>query len=118
MDERASERVVADLTVAGRTGAQSFSVVIGNLSATGCMVDAGDEALPYVGSPIEIQLPHIGSVSGVIVWTRSGYCGIQFDERLHQAVVRQIGFKALQDNPEPFRDQFGRPVKPPGRPLR
>ena len=117
MDERANERVAVDFKAGSKLGEATFSAVIKNLSIAGCMVDAGDHGLLQAGSSIQIQFPHVGIVSGVIVWVRSGYCGIQFEEPLHEAIVRQLGFRPLPAKAEFFRDQFGRPAKQPRRPL-
>lgn len=113
MDERASERMVADLEISAKAERRTLRVQLVKLSADGCMIDTEGKALPRTGSAIEIYLPSIGAVAGNLAWNRDGYAGVRFEKRLHNAVVKQIGFAPRRNTERAFLDQFGRPVRPP-----
>jgi len=105
--------MVADLEIVAKAGRRTLRVQLSNLSADGCMLDAQGETLPRIGSAIEIHLNSIGAVAGKLTWNRGGYAGVRFETRLHEAVVKQIGFAPRSNIDQILLDQFGRPARPP-----
>lgn len=118
MDERASRRVVIDLTVQASISGRPGQLIAYDLSIDGCMVDTGDEPLPAAGTKIELQLPLDNRVTGALVWTHGRFGGVKFDERLAYALVEKLGFKPSSETWAGFRDRFGRPLALPGERFR
>src|SRR4051812_20628239 len=78
-DRRGSARRALALGV----GSGGEAVTIHDLSLTGALLETSVSML--VGATFAVELPHAGTVEGVIVWNSGEYYGCQFDQPLSPA---------------------------------
>jgi hypothetical protein len=108
MDERGTKRVVVDIELDARVGDRIVRVLLRDMSVDGCMIEASAEPWPVVGGGVEVLLPYAGWKAGAFAWAKGGSGGVLFTERLHEAVVHQLGFRPALQSGYVLRDQFGR----------
>jgi len=111
MDERNFERVVVERQIECRTRRGVKRAILYNLSVDGCMieVEAGSVARE---EEIFVALGNLIRARGRVVWQSGLNAGVQFSERLHEAVVRYLGFKPSRERFDEIqpRDRFGQPL--------
>lgn len=107
MDDRGNKRVVVDLELDARVDSLVTRVLVYDLSIDGCMIEARTGQLPPTGGAIELPLPHVGLTTGTLAWAQGRYGGVLFTNRLHEAVVYDLGFKPTPDRGHPLQDRFG-----------
>lgn len=74
----ATRRNTLNIAVRITHAEHSFDTTTHNLSAGGMQADMAETL--SVGDPLTIDLPHIGSVGGRVVWTRGARFGVAFTE--------------------------------------
>ncbi|HEY7005074.1 MAG TPA: PilZ domain-containing protein [Sphingomicrobium sp.] len=66
-------------------GAADESVTIRDISLTGMLLETPTPML--VGSSFEVELPHAGAISALIVWNSGEFYGCEFDRPISPAAV-------------------------------
>jgi hypothetical protein len=66
-------------------GAEGESVTIRDISLTGMLLETPKPML--VGATFEVELPHAGAVSALVVWNSGEYYGCEFDRPISPAAV-------------------------------
>ena len=64
-----------------------FDVVVRNVSAGGLLADTTMDLC--LGDSVKVELRHVGSVPGRVVWTQAGRFGVAFDVTIDPVLVRQ-----------------------------
>jgi len=90
MDERASEKAVADRQIIATARFKALGLNLSNFPTDGGMIGVDRQALPRIGPAIEIESPSLGAISGKLVWHNGGHRGSRLHALLHDAVVKQI----------------------------
>lgn len=80
-ERRRSVRRTLRLGVAAR----GESVTVRDISRTGMLIESSTPML--VGANFEVELPHAGAVSAVVVWNSGEFYGCEFDEPISPAAV-------------------------------
>jgi len=93
-------------------GEAGESVTIRDISLTGMLLETPTPML--VGAAFEVELPHAGAVSVVIVWNSGEYYGCEFDPPISPAAVSAA---RLQSSPKD-EEQDARATPDPLRDLR
>lgn len=65
----------------------SFDIVVRNVSAGGMLADTTMDL--QLGDVVKVELRHVGSVPGRVVWTQAGRFGVAFDVTIDPQLVRQ-----------------------------
>lgn len=109
MNRRENQRLDSDRMAECRTEGRTFKAVLYNVSTTGCMIEM---SFCQVSESDRIYLKVEGNirVGGVIVWLDGKNAGIRFDEPLHEAVVRFLGYDPASRILMLPTDRFGRPL--------
>lgn len=113
MDERNYDRFVVDTEVTCFVGERHYEVFLYDLSAGGCMIEARDAPLEG-GATIHLKLNDFIEASGQVAWQAKGNAGVRFDQLLHEAAVKYLGFSSKHlpfDDMKP-RDRFGQLLPP------
>ncbi|RVQ69619.1 PilZ domain-containing protein [Croceicoccus ponticola] len=107
MTRRDNERLDSDRLVDCRMDGRSFKAVLYNVSVTGCMIEM---EFNQVGEGDRLFLKAEGNIrlSGLVVWQNERNAGVRFDDPLHEAVVRFLGYDPVRSALEPPTDRFGR----------
>jgi hypothetical protein len=85
--------------------AESHSIRIRNLSATGMMAEG--KALGHVGQKVVIEIKTLGRISGTIAWIAASRMGIAFDTEIDPQVARQPVGKHVHEMPDFLRSPAG-----------
>lgn len=64
-----------------------FDIVVRNVSAGGLLADTTMDL--SLGDVVKVELRHVGSVPGRVVWTQAGRFGVAFDVTIDPQLVRQ-----------------------------
>lgn len=110
MDERNYERFAVDKEVECFYGERRDFVLLYDLSVGGCMIEAPESGVKG-GDAVHLKLYDFIEISGRVVWEKGGNAGVRFDQPLHDAAVKFLGFTPSTvtfEQMEP-RDRFGRP---------
>jgi hypothetical protein len=87
-------------------GAAGESVTIRDISLTGMLLETSKPML--VGASFEIELPHSGAVSALVVWNSGEYYGCEFDRPISPAAVSAARLQGepleTEDAPHAARD--------------
>ncbi|GGD40644.1 PilZ domain-containing protein [Croceicoccus pelagius] len=109
MTRRNNERLDSDRQVECRADGQPFHAVLYNVSVTGCMIE-----MPYnrvsEGDRLFIKAEGNIRLAGRVVWQDERNAGIKFDQPLHEAVVRFLGYDPVKGAMMMPTDRFGRPL--------
>lgn len=62
------------------------------------------------GDRLFIRIESAIRLVGVVIWREEHLAGIRFDNYLHEAVVRHLGYAPVQAMPTLPLDRFGRPL--------
>lgn len=113
MDARNWSRHLVEKEVGCSIGEVRAAAFLYDLCCGGCMIElaTADDAL---GKAAVVELYELECARGEIVW-QSGRCaGVRFDEPIHEAVVRHVGFNppAAPFEEQAPRDRFGRVLPP------
>ncbi len=66
-------------------GAAGESVTIRDISLTGMLLETMKPML--VGASFEVEIPHAGAVSALVVWNSGEYYGCEFDRPISPAAI-------------------------------
>ena len=88
-DRRASDRATVELeaNVRARGSRLRLRAEVVDISTDGCRILATDYA---VDDTVLIALAHLAPIAGRVCWARDGAVGVQFETRLHPAIVRHL----------------------------
>jgi|GEM_PF-2455742 len=88
-ERRARERAPADIEASVRARGSSLRLraEVVDISTDGCRILASDYS---PGDTVLIALAHLAPIAGRICWAREGAVGVQFETRLHPAIVRHL----------------------------
>lgn len=79
-------------------GRNRISARILDLSKNGCRIEL-DRALA-AGERVSIRLSGLESRSALVVWSKQGEAGLEFEQPLHPAVVRMLVLRANVSGPD------------------
>ena len=97
---RAAVRRTLHLEVLGKTSSgNAASVLIHNLSATGLLIETAADL--SVGEAFEVEIPHAGSRTAVVVWASDRLFGCQFESAVTTAAVSAAVLQSPIDIPGP-----------------
>ena len=85
VDERSAARRTLRLEVATSSSQDATEALIHNLSESGLLLETSAEL--QVGEALQVELPHAGTTTAVVVWTRGGFAGCEFAKRVSKAAV-------------------------------
>jgi hypothetical protein len=99
-DRRGSGRRALRLDIAGAPASGGAHVTIHDLSLTGALLETSIAL--SVGEAFRVELPHTGTVEGIVVWNSGEFYGCQFKEPISPAALSaamlQSAPRAAQDN--------------------
>jgi hypothetical protein len=93
-------------------GAAGESVTIRDISLTGMLLETAKPML--VGASFEVEIPHAGAVSALVVWNSGEYYGCEFDRPISPAAISA----ALLQSPPAESDRAAAPTPDPLAELR
>jgi hypothetical protein len=104
---REHERFDSSRPIECRVNGQCFTAPLRNVSLSGCMVETPLNRVCYrdrLFAKVE------GSIhfSGMVVWIEENLAGMRFDEQIHEAVVRFLGYEPVEAIPSIPLDRLGR----------
>ena len=106
MSRREHERVSSERQVECRVDGRNFTSILYNVSISGCLLEIPLNRL-VEGDRVHIKDGNI-RMSGVVVWQSERNAGLRFDQPLHEAVVRFMGYDPAKGDPILPTDRFGR----------
>ncbi|NIJ19154.1 hypothetical protein FHS95_000823 [Sphingomonas naasensis] len=88
-DRRTSDRAPVELAanVRARGSRLRLRAEVVDISTDGCRILAQEYA---PGDTVLIALAHLAPIAGRVCWAREGAIGVQFETRLHPAIVRHL----------------------------
>ncbi|AKM10683.1 PilZ domain-containing protein [Croceicoccus naphthovorans] len=109
MSRRTNARLDSDRQVECRVDGRAFHAVLYNVSVTGCMIEM---PLNRVSMDDRVHMKAEGNIriSGIVIWQNERNAGVRFDQPLHEAVVRFLGYDPVQNAGLFPTDRFGRPL--------
>ena len=84
-EARSAGRRILRLHVVASTSGDETDALIHNLSEYGLLVET--KASLFEGDTLEVDLPEAGVTAAVVVWTRSGLAGCEFQRPVPTAIV-------------------------------
>lgn len=93
-------------------GAAGDSVTIRDISLTGMLLETPRPML--VGASFEVEIPHTGAVSALVVWNSGEFYGCEFDRPISPAAISA----ALLQSPPAGAEQETAPAPDPLEELR
>lgn len=84
IDERSAARRTLRLKVP-TSSTDATCAMIHNLSETGLLLETATEL--QVGEALQVELPHAGPTTAVVVWVRGRYTGCEFAQPVSRAAV-------------------------------
>ncbi|GGD74457.1 PilZ domain-containing protein [Croceicoccus mobilis] len=117
MYRRDHERLASDRQIECRVDGRTFQAVLYNVSLSGCMIEI---PLNRVSQGDRLFLKTDGQIrmAGMVVWQEERNAGVRFDQPLHEAVVRFLGYDPAKSTSLMPTDRFGRPLPRLTRPMR
>ncbi len=106
MSRRQHERVSSERQVECRADGRNFTSILYNVSISGCLLEIPLNRL-VEGDRVHIKDGNI-RMSGIVVWQDERNAGLRFDQPLHEAVVRFLGYDPAKGDPVLPTDRFGR----------
>lgn len=106
MSRREHERVSSERQVECRVEGRTFTAILYNVSISGCQIEIPLNRLMH-GDRVHLKDGDI-RMSGMVVWHGERNAGIRFDQALHEAVVRFLGYDPARADPILPTDRFGR----------
>ncbi len=106
MSRREHERVSSERQVECRADGRTFTSLLYNVSISGCLLEIPLNWL-VEGDRVHIKDGNI-RMSGLVVWQSERNAGLRFDQPLHEAVVRFLGYDPAKGEPILPTDRFGR----------
>lgn len=106
MSRRGHERYNSDRQVECRVDGRTFTAVLYNVSVSGCMIEMPLNRI-LEGDRVHLKDGNI-RMSGLVVWQDERNAGLRFDQPLHEAVVRFLGYDPAKGDPIVPTDRFGR----------
>ncbi|WP_082922584.1 PilZ domain-containing protein [Croceicoccus mobilis] len=104
---RQHQRFDSDKTIECRVNGRAFSALLCNISLSGCMIETPLNRVSY-GDRLFMKIEGSIRLAGLAIWREGHLAGIRFDELLHDAVVRYLGYNPVQAIPNLALDRFGR----------
>lgn len=99
-DERGAARRTLRLEVPTSSSRDANDALIHNLSETGLLLETSTEL--RVGESLQVELPHAGKTTAIVVWARESFAGCQFSARVSKAAVSAALLRApVQAAPPP-----------------
>lgn len=114
MSRREHERLDSDRQVQCRVEGRSFLAALYNVSITGCMIEIPMNRVSP-GDRVYIKAEGNIRMAGLVIWQDERNAGVRFDQPLHEAVVRFLGYDPAKGEPALPTDRFGRPLPGPSR---
>ena len=109
MDDRAHQRLIVEKEIECRIDGRREYAFLYDLSVGGCMIETAIGSVNK-GDHVQLVLDNLDDVRGQVVWQYGGCAGIRFEQHLHDAVVKFLGFTPTVLTFEELtpRDRFGR----------
>ena len=89
-------------------GTSDKRVTIRDISLTGMLLETSTPML--VGSGFQVELPHVGAVAAVVVWSSGEFIGCEFDRPVSPAAVSAARLQSAPEegqapaNPDPVSE--------------
>lgn len=100
LDERSAARRTLRLEVPTSSYRDANEALIHNLSETGLLLETSAEL--QVGEALQVELPHAGTITAIVVWVRGTFAGCEFAARVPKAAVSAALLRApVQAAPPP-----------------
>lgn len=93
LDQRSAARRTLCLEVSATSSQNATTALIHNLSEAGLLLEASADL--QVGEVIQVDLPHAGATTALVVWSRGNFIGCEFVSSVSKAAVSA----ALLKNP-------------------
>lgn len=93
LDQRSAARRTLRLEVSATSSQDATTALIHNLSEAGLLFEASADL--QVGEVIQVDLPHAGATTALVVWSRGNFVGCEFVSPVSKAAVSA----ALLKNP-------------------
>ena len=85
LDERSAARRTLRLEVSAYSSRDATKALIHNLSETGLLIETS--ANLQVAEALQVDLPHVGTTTALIVWSREQFFGCEFISPVSKAAV-------------------------------
>lgn len=108
-DMRVNRRMDSDRQVECRVDGKTFRAALYNVSVSGCMIEMPMNRIMQ-GERVHLTTDGRIRMSAVVMWQESCNAGLRFDQPLHEAVVRFLGYDPASATPTLPTDRFGRPL--------
>ncbi|WP_156500567.1 PilZ domain-containing protein [Croceicoccus bisphenolivorans] len=109
MTRRLNDRLDSDRQVDCRADGKTFHGVLYNVSVTGCMLEIPMNRISQ-GERVHLKTDGDIRISGMVIWQNECNAGVRFDQPLHEAVVRFLGYDPGKNTMLLPTDRFGRPL--------
>ena len=100
LDERSAARRTLRLEVPTSSSGDANEVLIHNLSETGLLLETSADL--HIGEALQVELPHAGTITAIVVWVRGTFAGCEFAAPVPKAAVSAALLRApVQAAPPP-----------------
>lgn len=99
-DKRSAARRTLRLEVPTSSSRDANGALIHNLSETGLLLETSAEL--QVGDALQVDLPHFGTTTAIVIWARGSFAGCEFATGVSKAAVSAALLRApVQAAPPP-----------------
>lgn len=106
LDQRSAARRTLRLEVSAASSQDATTALIHNLSEAGLLLEAS--AGLQVGEVIQVDLPHAGATTALVVWCRGNFVGCEFVAPVSKAAVSAALLKNPLERAESVAMQMAR----------
>ncbi|WP_077148197.1 helix-turn-helix domain-containing protein, partial [Sphingopyxis sp. KK2] len=103
-------RKLSLLAKGSRHDGSGIDVQIHNISGTGMLFESDIRLV--AGDRIEIELPHAGDITALVIWASGRHFGCQFEGPVSRATLSAVELKSATDAPPGTQDEKGEAAAP------
>ena len=100
LDERSAARRTLRLEVSASSSQDATTALIHNLSEAGLLLETSADL--QVGEMLQVDLPHAGATTALVVWSRGNFAGCGFVSPVSKAAVSAALLKNPVERAQPL----------------
>lgn len=100
LHERSAARRTLCLEVSARSSHDAATALIHNLSEAGLLLETSADL--KVGEALQVDLPHAGATTALVVWSRGNFAGCEFVSPISKAAVSAALLKTPVERAQPL----------------
>lgn len=105
VDARSAARRTLRLEVSANPSDDAATALIHNLSETGLLLETAAQL--QIGELLQVDLPHAGTTTALVVWSRGSFIGCEFASPISKASVSAALLKSPAEREQPLARAVG-----------